>query len=111
MAAEKGAVADEYLGSGGATRSPVWCQIKADLYGKPFVVARRAGGGEGGHLLGLFALAMQAAGECAGAGALVEALLCERQVYTPDPSRHTRYQEIFAQYLRLSGLMVKNKDD
>ncbi len=112
VAAEQGALVNEYLGSGGATRSPTWCQIKADLYGKPFVVARRAGGGEGGHLLGLFALAMEATGECAGAGPLVERLLPERVVYEPDPGRHDRYQEIFAQYLRLSKMLVQQtKDD
>ncbi len=102
-AAQHGAQVDEYLGSGGATRSPIWCQIKADLYGKPFVVARRNGGGEGGHLLGLFALGLQAAGGCADAGALVEQLLCERLVYQPNPARHAHYAEIFAEYLRLSG--------
>ena len=107
VAAEHGARVDKYLGSGGATRSATWCQIKADLYGKPFVVAQRAGGGPGGHLLGLFALAMEAVGACAGAGPLVERLLCERAVYQPDPGNHARYQEIFAEYLRLSQFFVR----
>ena len=109
VARENGAEVGEYLGSGGATHSPVWCQIKADLYGKPFVVARRAGGGEGGHLLGLFALGMQAAGECDAAGPLVESLLCERVVYQPDAARHGRYEEIFAEYLKLSAALLDHQ--
>ena len=56
IAAEHGATVNEFLGAGGATQSAVWCQIKADIYGKPFIVAKRADGGEGGHDLGLFAL-------------------------------------------------------
>ncbi len=56
IAEEHGVHVSEYLGSGGATQSAVWCQIKADIYGSPFIVARRADGGEGGHSLGLFAL-------------------------------------------------------
>lgn len=106
IAQESGAQVGEYLGSGGATHSPVWCQIKADLYGKPFVVARRAGGGEGGHLLGLFALGMQAAGACDAAGPLVESMLSERVVYEPDAVRHAQYEEIFASYLKLSSSLL-----
>ena len=109
VATETGAQVSEYLGSGGATRSPAWCQIKADLYGAPFSVARRAGGGEGGHLLGLYALAMGALGECAGAGELVERLLPEKVTYLPDPARHARYREIFSAYLRLSHSMTENE--
>ena len=110
VAQESGAQVGEYLGSGGATQSPTWCQIKADLYGKPFVVARRAGGGEGGHLLGLFALGLQAAGECDAAGPLVESLLSERVVYQPDAARHARYEEIFASYLKLSASLLVNQE-
>jgi xylulokinase len=107
IAAEWGALPREYLGSGGATRSPTWCQIKADVYGAPFVVARLAGGGEGGHLLGLFALACQALG-LASAAETVEDLLCERQVYAPDAAWHARYLELFEVYLNQSRFAVQN---
>src|SRR5690606_37742612 len=88
IAEEHGVSVNEYLGSGGATQSPVWCQIKADVYGKPFIIARRADGGEGGHSLGLFALAASAAGLCDDAGSCVERLTPNRQVFEPDNARH-----------------------
>ena len=52
----------EWLATGGAARSPLWNQIKADVTGRPLVVARRSDGGEGGNGLGLFALAAEAVG-------------------------------------------------
>lgn len=97
-----GATVTEYLGSGGATRSPVWCQIKADVYGRPFTVARRADGGEGGHNLGLYALAAHAVGWYDDIGACVESLLPDRQVYEPSPDRHALYQELFEVYRSVS---------
>lgn len=106
VAAEHGIAVDEYLGSGGATASAAWCQIKADVYGKPFVVARRADGGEGGHLLGLFALTAHAVGLCDDVGACVEALLPQRRVYEPNAQNHTHYQELFEVYLRVAQKLL-----
>src|SRR5512140_2773747 len=83
IAAEHGALVDEFLGAGGATQSAVWCQIKADVYGKPFIVARRADGGEGGHSLGLFALAAYGIGLYREIGTCVSDLLPTRQVFEP----------------------------
>lgn len=106
VAEERGAAPQEFLGSGGATGSAVWCQIKADVYGKPFVVARRADGGEGGHMLGLFALTARATGLCDNAGACVENLLPRRRVYEPDAQNHARYQELFNLYLSISHKLL-----
>jgi xylulokinase len=80
IAAEHGVVIDEFLGSGGATQSAVWCQIKADIYGKPFTIARRPDGGVGGHDLGLFALTA-----CDGLWILAPLFLLvqTRQVFEP----------------------------
>ncbi len=106
VAAESGVVIDEYLGSGGATRSPVWCQIKADVYGRPFVLARRPDGGEGGHALGLLALTAQGVGLVSDAGALVETLLPNRRVFEPNPEHVERYSELFAIYRRVSRSLL-----
>lgn len=106
LAEELGFGVSEWLGAGGATHSAVWCQIKADVTGRPFVVARRADGGEGGHGLGLFALTAGALGWADDVGALVEALLPRRTVYEPHPARHARYGELFGVYHSISrGLL------
>ncbi|MBK8027131.1 MAG: hypothetical protein IPK19_38520 [Chloroflexi bacterium] len=110
LAAEKGAVIRECLGSGGATSSPVWCQIKADIYGVPFIVARRADGGEGGHSLGIFAMTARGIGLTDNAGALVEALLPNRQVFEPVPERHALYQEQFEIYRSISRKLLDDFD-
>ncbi|HEX9018142.1 MAG TPA: hypothetical protein VF806_03085, partial [Anaerolineaceae bacterium] len=78
--------------------------IKADITGKPFVVARQADGSEGGHTLGLFAMTAQAAGLCQveELPEFVERLLPMRSIYEPNPARHAMYQELFSLYKGLS---------
>ena len=97
----------EWLATGGAARSPVWNQIKADVTGRPLVVARRADGGEGGHGLGLFALAAEAVGLAGDAAETVERLLPRRTTFEPDAGRHARYEASFEVYHDLSrGLLA-----
>ncbi len=105
VAEARGVSVGEWLGDGGAARSATWCQIKADVTGKPFVVARQADGSEGGHTLGLFAMTAQAVGLCPVAELpdFVERLLPTRRVYEPSPARHAMYQELFGVYRELSG--------
>jgi xylulokinase len=110
VAEAMGVTVAEWLGSGGATRSAEWCQVKADVTGKPFVVARLASGREGGHALGLFALASQAAGLCDSAGACVESLLTQRQVFYPSAERHALYEELFGVYMSVSRKLMEDFD-
>ncbi|HZL16073.1 MAG TPA: FGGY-family carbohydrate kinase, partial [Verrucomicrobiae bacterium] len=106
VAESTGVTVTEWLGTGGAARSATWNQVKADVTGRPFVVARRSGGGEGGHGLGLFALGARAAGLAGDPAETVERMLPERRVFEPDPARHARYAELFEVYLGLSrGLL------
>jgi xylulokinase len=110
IAEKKGATVKEYLGSGGATQSAVWCQIKADVSNKPFVVARREDGGEGGHSLGLYALTAYAAGFCDDIGQRVEQLLPNRQVFNPSPERHAMYEDLFGVYMDVSQKLLEDFD-
>ena len=97
----------EWLATGGAARSPVWNQIKADVTGRPLVVALRADGGEGGHGLGLFAIAAEAVGLAGDAAETVERLLPRRTTFEPDARRHARYEASFEVYHDLSrGLLA-----
>jgi xylulokinase len=105
-----GVTVGEWLGSGGATRSAEWCQIKADVTGKPFVVARRADGREGGHTLGLFALAAHAAGLQVDPAACIERLLPRRQVFKPSPERHRLYEDLFGIYMSVSRKVLPDFD-
>jgi xylulokinase len=96
----------EWLGTGGAAMSPLWDQIKADITGRPFVVARRADGRQGGNGLGLFALAAATVGAGDAPGATVDRLLTQRTVYDPDPARNARYVELFEVWYEASrGLL------
>lgn len=106
IAEEHSVLIDEFLGSGGAIHSAVWCQIKADIYGKPFIIARRADGGEGGHGLGLFALTAHGVGLCKDIAACVSDLLPTRQVFEPSTENHALYQELFTVYRNLSRKLM-----
>lgn len=106
IAEEHGVTVTEYLGSGGATHSPVWCQIKADVYGAPFIVARRADGGEGGHSLGLYALTAYGVGLIDDIAACVEQALPKRQVFEPDAANHALYQDLFHVYRSVSRKLM-----
>ena len=106
IAEAKGAVVNEYLSSGGATHSAVWCQIKADIYGKPLIVARRADGGEGGHNLGLYALTAKSVGQIDDVSACVEGVLSNRQVFQPSPQHHALYEDLFELYRNLSRQLL-----
>jgi xylulokinase len=102
IAAEHDVLIREFLGSGGATHSAVWCQIKADIYGKPFIVARRSDGGEGGHDAGLFALTSYGIGFGQDIGATISRLLPSRQVFEPSMGQHALYEELFGVYRSIS---------
>jgi xylulokinase len=103
IAAQHGVVIDEFLGSGGAAQSAVWCQIKADIYGKPFIIARRSDGGEGGHNLGLFALTAFGIGLSTNIADTVSSLLPNRQVFEPSLANNAIYRELFDVYRNISG--------
>ena len=111
IAKENGVEVDEYLGSGGATKSDIWCQIKADIYGKPFIVSKRADGGDGGHGLGLFALTAYGVGLRDDIGEVIAESLPKRKVFEPSSENHARYEEFFHVYRNLSRKLMQDFSD
>jgi sugar (pentulose or hexulose) kinase len=87
-------------------RTVPFAQIKADIYGKPFVVAKLADGSEGGHGLGLFALTSYGIGLHKDIGICVSDLLPNRQVFEPSMKNHNLYQELFGVYRSLSRKLM-----
>lgn len=102
IAEETGLQVKEWIGIGGGARSEVWCQIKADITNRPFVLSRRPGGGEGGHLLGGALMAAYGVGLYDNLAAAAENLLPERRVFEPTTRHHRMYRELFEIYLDLS---------
>jgi len=106
IAEEHGVTVTEFLGSGGATKSAEWCQIKADVYGRPFVVAQREDYCEGGSSLGLFALTAHAVGLFGDIKECVNSLLPKRRVYEPSQKNHAMYKELFQVYYSVSRKLL-----
>jgi xylulokinase len=111
IARENGVQIDEYLGSGGATQSTVWCQIKADIYGKPFIVSKRADGGDGGHGLGLFALTAYGVGLRDDIGEVIVESLPKKKIFEPSTEKHVQYEELFQIYRNLSRKLMQDFED
>jgi len=110
LAEDRGHRVTSWLGQGGASRSAVWNQIKADATGVPFTVARLADGSEGGTGLALFALGARAAGLAGDPAETVERLLVRRTTVEPDPARHQRYRDLFGVWHGISRAMLPHFD-
>jgi xylulokinase len=99
VAREVGAEVRELRAVGGPTRSPLWCQIIADVTGQPLTVLRdNAGAPLGDVFLAASAVALiDDAGAAAARAAQVE------HVYTPDMANAERYGRLFGVYRALYG--------
>jgi xylulokinase len=85
-----GLTLDEIRLAGGATKSPLWCQIQADVYGTPTAVLRE---GECA-VLGAAILGAVGAGVFPDVRAGVAATVHVKQTYYPDPERHAHYRDL-----------------
>jgi xylulokinase len=85
------AVAEIRFGGGGAV-NPHWCQVKADILGRPIAVVE----GEEHGLLGAAIVAWTALGRFADLAAAQASLVGNVRTYRPDPERGARYDRLFA---------------
>jgi xylulokinase len=97
VAQEAGAELSELRGVGGPTRSPLWCQIIADITNRPLTVLKDNPGAPLGNVfLAAAAIGLiHDAGETAAQAAQVE------RVYLPDPTHTALYDNLFAVYCQL----------
>lgn len=81
---------------GGAASNPVWCQIKADICGRPIVVgtAREPG------ILGAAIVAWTGLGRFATLGEAQQRLVTVANRYEPDARRRSAYDGLFALFRR-----------
>jgi len=101
IATETGASISEIRAVGGPTRSPLWCQIMADVIGKPIsVLVDNAGAPLGNALLTATGLGLI---DDPVAVANSEAFV--GHVYTPRPDRQAQYAPLFDVYQRLYPLL------
>jgi xylulokinase len=81
---------------GGATRSTLWNQIQADVYGRPVETLRV---GES-TVLGAALLGGVGAGLFASIEEGVAAMVHVADRIEPDPKRHERYEELYRAYVQ-----------
>jgi xylulokinase len=91
---EVGATTESFTASGGGAKSDAWLQIKADIFGVPFVRPRITEG----SLLGAAMLAGIATGVFDDAGEAAEVFVQSDRVFEPDAARHALYREKHALY-------------
>jgi len=91
----------EFIATGGGARSDRWLQIKADIFGVPFVRPRVTEG----STLGAAMLAGLATGVFAVPDEAVERFVERERTFEPDPGRHRIYREKVARYRRLYPLL------
>lgn len=80
--------------TGGCSRSPLWLQIRADIFGKPVVTLEC----EDASVLGAVILAAYGSGVFSSFEEAVKAMVRVRSVWEPNKSRHEIYKERFLVY-------------
>lgn len=77
--------------SGGGSKGAVWCQIQADIYGKPCTTLET----EEATALGAAILAALGAGIYSNVEEAVDKMLKKKKVYEPNMENHERYNQYF----------------
>jgi xylulokinase len=97
FAEELGAPVAELRATGGPTRSGLWCQIIADVCGRPLRILADGAGAPIGNAL----LAGAGVGLIGDLPALAVAAARTRRTYEPDPAQHESYRRLFGIYKQL----------
>jgi xylulokinase len=109
--AEMGVDMSEFVATGGGAKSDAWLQIKADIFGVPFV---RLSITEG-SVLGAAMLAGISTGVFASPAEAAAQFVKRGRVFDPNPHRHKIYQEKLQAYRNLFPLLedflVKHEKD
>lgn len=79
---------------GGGTKSPLWCQMKADLLGRPMTTTKNAEGAA----IGAAMLASVAEGNFKNLDEAAEVMVELGATYLPDPDKKTAYAEAYERY-------------
>jgi sugar (pentulose or hexulose) kinase len=87
---------DEFILMGGGSRSDLWCQIVADVNGKPVARASSAGATS----LGAGILAATAAGWYPDARDAAAAMTSTEETFTPDAATHAIYDRLYHEVYR-----------
>ncbi len=87
----------EFIATGGGAKSDQWLQIKADIFGVPFVRPKVVESGT----LGAAILAGMATGELHSAQEAAACFVKEDKRFEPNMKHHTIYQEKYQQYCQL----------
>jgi xylulokinase len=89
-----GAEVREIRACGGQARSEAWCQIKADVTGRPLAVPEFTEAG----VLGAAMIAAVGVGARESYPEAAQQMVRPRQVIQPDPARHAHYQDLYGLY-------------
>lgn len=88
--------------SGGA-KSPIWCQIKADITGRRIVTMKNT---EDAACLGAAFLAGTAIGIWPSVADAAKSVTEQARVFEPDPQKHEIYEKTYKMYCHLTELMT-----
>ncbi len=98
---------EEYILMGGGSRSPLWCQIVADVTGK---TVKRASSAEATNL-GAGILAAAAAGWYPSVRAAAESMTSTEKTFLPEEKTHRIYDKLFKEvYLSVFPALQKSID-
>lgn len=94
---EAGVPVDRLIATGGGSRSPMWMQMRADLFNLPVSVPQVEEAGT----LGAAIMAGAACGLYRDIAEGARQLVRIRRTFEPDPALHDRYEELYAKYRRV----------